>query len=45
MNCYIFRQIYKEMGCMKPSAGMSALVVTTKEEISRLMKKDIVPFW
>jgi len=30
---------------VKPSADVSALVDTAKEEINRLMKKDIVVFW
>ena len=33
------------MGYAKSSAGMSALLDRTKEEINMLMKKDIVNFW
>jgi hypothetical protein len=33
------------MGYVKPSAGVSVLVDTAKEEINGLMKKDIVTFW
>ena len=43
MNWYVIEQIYKVMGYVKPSAGVSASVDTTKEEINRLMK-DIVIF-
>jgi len=45
MNWYTFQQIYKVMGYVKPSAGVSVLVDTAKEEINGLMKKDIVTFW
>jgi hypothetical protein len=39
------KQSFKIIGYVKPSAGVLVLSNTTKEEISKLSKKDILIFW